>query len=74
MKLNCVVAGPGAFSDELVITVTDIMGHESSYFVPRQSVTSGVEVRVYEREGVTWIVLPDELNTHLAVNKKDLRA
>lgn len=74
--LKCKI-NKGMFSDELNVTVNTSSGDVFAVFVPKLEADDRknlVKVHVYEREGKTIAVLPDELQSVIAVNESDLQA
>jgi hypothetical protein len=72
--LKCTVA-KGMFSDEFTVVVRTRSGESVSVFVPRdcaEELGSRVKVRVSERSGHNFAVLPNDNQTVVDVDSADL--
>lgn len=74
--LKCQVS-KGMFSDELTVTVSTRSGEKVAVFVPKDAAeeNSGrVRVRVAQRNGHSFVLLPDEHQSVVDVQASDVQS
>lgn len=70
-KLRCDNIREGLFTNESVITVQELGNGEVEFTVPSDLVADHyVEVRVFERSGNPWVVIPSEYQDSIPVDGK----
>lgn len=70
-KLRCDSVRDGLFTNESVITVEELGNGKVEFTVPSDLVANSyVTVRVFERSGNPWAVIPSEYHESIPVDRR----